>query len=86
MAQLQVPEWCIRTIQRIVEELSACNERSLHLLDGQRTQLELLFRELVAVDVFDNSGVASTAVSLVREALSIIQDFAERHEGGCSND
>ena len=49
MAQPQVPEWCIL---RIVEELY---ERSLHLLDGQRMLLELLFRELVAVDVFDNS-------------------------------
>ena len=69
---------------RIVEELSACNERILHLLDGQRMQLEVLFRELVAVDIFD--CVASTAVSLVREALSIIQDFVEQHEWGCSND
>ena len=71
---------------RIVEELSTCNERSLHLLDSQRVQLELLFRELVAVDVLDNSGVVSTAVDLVREALSIIQGLTERRERACSND
>ena len=59
----QVPEWCLRTIVRIVEELSTCNERIVHLLDCQRVQLELLFRELVSEDVLDNSGVVSTLPS-----------------------
>ena len=72
---------------RIVEELSTCNERGLHLLDSHRVQLELLFRELVAVDVLHNSDSdVSTAVDLVREALSIIQDLSERHGQGCSDD
>lgn len=58
----------------------------LDLLDFQRVQLELLFRELVAVEVFDSSGgVISRATDLVREALSIIRNFAEnmknRHSG-----
>ena len=56
----QVPEWCLRTIVRIVEALSTCNE---NLLDSQRVHLELLLRELVAVDVLDNSGVVSTLPS-----------------------
>ena len=74
-----VSEWCTRTIVRILEELSTVNERSLHLLDSQRVQLELLFRELVAVDVLESSGAVSIAVGLVREALSIIQDLTQRH-------
>lgn len=77
----------MRTLARIAEELSTCHERSLHLLDSQRVQLELLYRELVAVDVFHNSdGDPSTAVGLVREALSIIRDFTERHGRVCSAD
>ena len=84
MAQAGVPEWCTRTIVRILEELSTVNERSLHLLDSQRVQLELLFRELVAVDVLESSGAVSIAVGLVREALSIIQDLTQRRT--CSDD
>ena len=72
---VDVPEWCVRTLSRLAEELSEFGDRS-DLLDAQRVQLELLFRELVAVE--ESGGVASRATDLVRKALSIIRDVAAR--------
>ena len=79
---MTIPEWCVRTLLRLAEELSECDDSSLHfnLLDAQRVQLELLFRELVAVESF--GGVA---IGRVREALSILQSVAEQHQQGDSD-
>ena len=91
MSEMSLPEWCLRSLLRIAEELSEFERETmrLDLLDSQRVQLELLFRELVAVEVFDSdssSGVVSRATDLVREALSIIRNFAENMENRHSGD
>ena len=65
------------------KELSDFDERGLHLgsLEAQQVQLELLFREIVALEVLGNAGgVMSAAVGLVQEALAIIQGVVEQHE------
>lgn len=71
---MSLPEWCL------AEELSEFERETmrLDLLDSQRIQLELLFCELVAVEVLDSSGgVVTRATDLVREALSI-KDFCRK--------
>ena len=69
MASTSVSEWCIRTLQRIISDYD----------DGRALQQLLAFREDVAAEVLHeggNSNHRSTAVDLMREALSIVlSDF-----------
>lgn len=77
---ISVPGWCVRTLTRLAEELSDENV-TFELLDAQRVQLELIFRELVAVEVYEGSGgVTSVVIDTVREVLSIIRNLAHLHE------
>ena len=69
MASTSVSEWCIQTLQRIISDLADYD-------DGRALQQLLAFREAVAAEVLHeggNSNHRSTAVDLMREALSIVQ-------------
>ena len=71
-------EWCIGTLARIVSDLSTYDGR-LDVLDACSTQLELVYRELVAMDIF--GGLSSHAgMEKVQEALSIVRCMVEAGE------
>ena len=88
MASITVPGWCIRTLQRIADDLANYDGGRLHsdFLDAHQVQLELSFRELVATEVFEESGsLAGRVIGLVREALSIVRNEAERNDRDISS-
>ena len=87
MASITVPGWCIRTLQRIADDLANYEGGRLHsdFLDAHQVQLELSFRELMAAEVFEESdGFVGRVIGLVREALSIVRNEAEKNDHGIS--
>ena len=78
-----VSDWCIRALQRVISDLARFEDgRSVHLqsLEAQQLQLELAFREAVAVEAIQGGYDVSGAVDLVSEALSIVRCEMEHRE------
>ena len=77
---ISVSDWCIRALQRVISDLA--HGRSVHLqsLEAQQLQLELAFREAVAVEAIQGGHDVSKAVDLVSEALSIVRCEMEHRE------
>ena len=72
-------EWCKRTLQRIISDLSEYEDGrivTLGTLDATLNQAELVYRELVALEavgVLDSGG--TTALQLTASAVQVIQDI-----------
>ena len=80
---ISVSDWCIRALQRVISDLARFEDgRPVHLqsLEAQQVQLELTFREAVAVEAIQGGHDVSRAVDLVSEALSIVQCEMEHRE------
>ena len=74
-------QWCIATLTRIISGLMNYDSGrpiGVDLLDAYHVQLELVYRELVAMDVLGGlSSAVSASVDRVRKALRIVRDMLQ---------
>ena len=76
-------EWCSRSLRRVVADLSAYEDGRLITvgsLDAALNQLQIVYRELVALDtVGELNSSGTTAIHLTASAIEEIRDILESH-------